>query len=139
MISRDAAMERIVKMVVLATRSFVALIAITSWVAISNHCAIRAATASAGTNHAGCPFHSNPAKSKPRSTECCRILRAISSTPVKALARAVVDLRNGDSDFAELVAPPKVCFTQATLDTGPPGKTFFADLIGSVHANAPPV
>jgi hypothetical protein len=125
-------------MVVVATRSLVALIAVTSWVAISNHCAIRAATTRADTKQAGCPFHSNPAKSKPRFTECCKVLRAISSTPVKTLARTVVDLRNGDSDFTELVAPPKVCFTHATLDTGPPGKTLFADLIGSVRANAPP-
>jgi hypothetical protein len=116
----------------------IAAITICSWLAISNHCTIGALTGKAQTKQSGCPFHSKPAKPKTNSTECCKILRATSNLPAKTFAPAIVDLAS--ADFFDLVVaePRKISFAPATLDTGPPGKTSFAGLIGSVQAHAPP-
>jgi hypothetical protein len=118
-------------------RCLVVAIAIFSWFAISNHCAISAAATKAKTAQSECPFHSKPAKPqpKPAATECCKVLRAIAITPLKSVAPAVVDF-----SFGELVvlAPQKIWFAQTTLDTGPPGKTSFLELSRSMRAHAPP-
>ncbi|HWY40273.1 MAG TPA: hypothetical protein VNX27_05715 [Chthoniobacterales bacterium] len=119
------------------TRCLVVAIAISSWFAISNHCAISAAATKAKTAQSECPFHSKPAKPqpKPAATECCKVLRAIAITPSKSVAPAVVDF-----SFGELIvlAPQKISFAQTTLDTGPPGKTLFAELSRGSRAHAPP-
>jgi len=125
-----------------AARCLIVAIAIASWFAISNHCAICAAAAKATTAQSECPFHSKPAKPQPPAgTECCKILRAVSTTPAKILAPAIVDLVQVDLAFDRLAVfpPPKISFTPATLDTGPPGRTSFVELIGSMRALAPPV
>jgi hypothetical protein len=113
-----------------------------SWIAISNHCALRAITTTTDTTQSGCPFHSKPAKPQPQpaGTECCKILRAVSTTPAKILAPAISDLVQVDLAFERLAVfpPPKISFTPATLDTGPPGRTSFVELIGSMRAHAPP-
>jgi hypothetical protein len=117
-------------------------ITICSWITISNHCALRAIAAKTVTPQSGCPFHSKPAKSQqqPAGTECCKILRAISTTPAKMLAPEVVDLVHVDLTFETfaIFPPPKISFLPATLDTGPPGTTAFVELIGSMRAHAPP-
>src|SRR5438477_7089434 len=81
-----------------------------------------------------CPFHSKPAKPQPQpaGTECCKILRAVSTTPSKILAPAIVDLVQVDLALhaVAVLAPPKISFTPTTLDTGPPGRTSFVELIG---------
>jgi len=122
-------------------RCLAVAICISAWIAISNHCALAAIAAKTQTAQSGCPFHSKPTKSQPqpRGAECCKVLRAVSTTPVKSLA-AIADLVDVDPAFVEFVVfpPPKISFSQATLDTGPPGKTSFAELIGSVRAHAPP-
>jgi len=122
-------------------RCLLVAITIFSWIAISNHCAVGAITTKPDSTHNECPFHSKP--SKPKSSEsqpCCKILRAITPTPAKNLAPAIVDLIHVDLAFGtlEVFAPPTIFFAPATLDTGPPGKTSFAELIGSVRAHAPP-
>jgi hypothetical protein len=123
-------------------RCLIVAITIFSWIAISNHCALRAIAAKIDTTQSGCPFHSNPAKPQPQpaGTECCKILRAVSTTPAKILAPSIVDLIHVDLAFAKLAvfAPPKISFLPATLDTGPPGTTSFVELIGSMRAHAPP-
>jgi hypothetical protein len=120
-------------------RWLIAAVTISSWIAISNHCAFRALTAKAELVESGCPFHSKPAKSqKAGGIECCKVLRAIARTPVKIVPPAIVDLLNVDFRSNEVAALPKIFFAPATLDTGPPGKTSFAELTGSVRANAPP-
>jgi hypothetical protein len=123
-------------------RGVIVALAICSWIAISNHCAIRAITTTTDTTQSGCPFHSKPAKPQPQpaGTECCKILRAVSTTPAKILAPAIVDLVHVDLALASPVvfAPPKISFLHATLDTGPPGTTSFVELIGSMRAHAPP-
>jgi len=124
-------------------RCLIVAITICSWIAISNHCAFRALAAKTATAQSGCPFHSKPAKPQPRpaGTECCKILRAVSTTPAKILAPTIVDLVHVDLALDTLPAfpAPKISFLPATLDTGPPGTTSFVELIGSVRAHAPPV
>ena len=126
-----------------AARGLIVALTICSWIAISNHCAIRAITTTTDATQSGCPFHSKPAKPQPQpaGTECCKILRAVSTTPAKILAPAIVDLVQVDLAFDRLAVfpPPKISFTPATLDTGPPDRTSFIELIESMRALAPPV
>jgi hypothetical protein len=117
-------------------------VAIASWIAISNHCTIRALETKTASAQSGCPFHSKPAEPKsPRSgIECCKVLRALCKTPAKILAPAVVDLVHADPGFERGAVLPQlqISSTSATLDTGPPGTTSFAELIGTVQSHAPP-
>jgi len=123
-------------------RCLIVAITICSWIAISNHCALRAVTTTTDTTQSGCPFHSKPVKPQPQPAgiECCKILRAVSTTPAKILAPAITGLVQVDLGFdaAVVFAPPKISFAPATLDTGPPGRTSFVELIGSMRAHAPP-
>ena len=123
-------------------RGVIVALTICSWIAISNHCAFRAIATKTGTAQSGCPFHSKPAKPQPQpaGTECCKILRAVSTAPAKILAPAIVDLIPVDLPLVKFApfAPPKISFTPLTLDTGPPGRTSFVELIGSIRAHAPP-
>ena len=120
-----------------AARCLIVAIAISSWFAISNHCAISAVAIKAKTAQSECPFHSKPAKSqpKPAATACCKLLRAVAITPAKNIAPAAVDFSFGE---AVVLAPRTISFALATLDTGPPGKTRFAELSRSMRAHAPP-
>ena len=124
-------------------RCLIVALTICSWIAISNHCSLRALATKTDTTESGCPFHSKPAKPQPQptGTECCKILRAVSTTPAKILAPAITDLVPVDLvlDAIAVLPPPKISFTPATLDTGPPGRTSFVELIGSMRAHAPPV
>src|SRR6266404_6046954 len=126
----------------MAARCLIVAITICAWIAISNHCALRAITTATDTTQSGCPFHSKPAKPQPQpaGTECCKILRAVATTPAKILAPAVVDLIHVDLPLVKFAAfaPPKISLTPLTLDTGPPGRTSFVELIGSMRAHAPP-
>jgi hypothetical protein len=125
-------------------RWLVVLVTISSWFAISNHCAFGTAASQDEPAPNECPFHSHsskPAKqNKPSELPCCKTLRAIAVSPAKNLARVIVDLANVDLAFTKFIVPasPKICFGYATLDTGPPGATAFAELIGSMQAHAPP-
>jgi len=123
-------------------RCLIAAISICAWLGISNHCAIRAIAAKMETAQTGCPFHSKPAKTPSQSTgvECCKILRAVSNPPPQNLCPKIINLPHVDPAFAEFIvlAPQKIFFTSATLDTGPPGKTSFAELNWSMRAHAPP-
>jgi len=112
------------------------LITLAAWFAVSNHCALGAAVPETKASPEQCPFHaqqSAPQKQKQSNdSPCCKILRAIAAAPIKNLA--IGDLNHVDLAFAELIAfaPPKISFHSATLDTGPPGVTSFAELIGSM-------
>ena len=67
---------------------------IASWIAISNHCVFGAIAPTPDRTQNECPFHSKPAKPKmpAAGVQCCKILRATTTTPAKIPARAVVDL-----------------------------------------------
>jgi hypothetical protein len=126
-----------------AARCLIVALTICSWVVISNHCSLRALTTTTDTAQSECPFHSKPAKPQPQPAgiECCKILRAVSTTPAKILTPRVVDLVQVDlaRDAVAVLAPPKISFSPLTLDTGPPGRTSFVELIGSMRAHAPPI
>jgi hypothetical protein len=124
-------------------RCLIIAVTIASWIAISNHCAIRALEAKTASAQSACPFHSKPAKpkSQPSAIECCKILRAVCKTPAKTLTPAVVDLVHADLGFESraVLWPAEIPFVAATLNTGPPGTTSFVELIGAVQSHAPPV
>jgi hypothetical protein len=126
----------------LTARCLIVVVTISAWFSISNHCAIRGLAIKPDSSQSNCPFHSRPAKSQPqpRGIECCKVLRAVSPTPVKRPAPITVDLSNVDlfPNRIALVVAPKISFEPGTLDTGPPGKTSFIELIGSLRAHAPP-
>jgi hypothetical protein len=130
---------------------FTVFITISAWLAIFNHCALGVVCGTGfqsvsdhrqDADATECPFHARrtaPQKQKQSSdSPCCKILRAIAAAPVKNLA--IGDLNHVDLAFAELIvfALSKISFHSATLDTGPPGVTSFAELIGSMLAHAPP-
>jgi hypothetical protein len=122
-------------------RCLVIAITIVSWIAISNHCAIRAVATKAETAQSGCPFHSKPAKpQQPIGTECCKILRAIPTTPANNLAPVIIDLFPVDQPLHHLaiLEPLQISVAPSGLDTGPPGKTSFVELNRSLRAHAPP-
>jgi hypothetical protein len=125
-----------------SARCGIVALTICAWIAISNHCAFAAIGTKPASAQSECPFHSKPAKPQQPAagTQCCKILRAVSTTPVKILAPTIVDLLHVDLPFERLAVfpPPKILFLPATLDTGPPGTTSFAELIGSMRAHAPP-
>lgn len=119
----------------------VTMVALSAWLAISNHCALGATAPETKPVENECPFHAKeraPAKRKPASdSPCCKILRAIATTPAKS---AIVDLAHVDLLFAAfiVVAPSTISFQCGTLDTSPPGKTCFAELIRSIFARSSP-
>jgi hypothetical protein len=123
-------------------RCLLVALTICSWIAISNHCSLRALATKTDTTESGCPFHSKPAKPQPQpaGTECCKILRAVSTTPAKILVPAITDLVQVNLAFDTLAVfpPPKISFSSTMLDTGPPGRTSFVELIWSMRAHAPP-
>ncbi len=123
------------------------LITISSWIAVSNHCALAAIAASASSPAADeqCPMHSphKPAKQNDAGVMlCCKTLRALAASPAKTFVRGIVDLKNVDLVFAKFLifAPPKLSFSCETLDTGPPGTSSFAESVlqRSILAHAPP-
>jgi hypothetical protein len=118
-------------------RCLTVAISICAWIAISNHCAVGAIITKTNLSHSECPFHSKPAKQKdPDSQPCCKILRAVATTPAKSFAPAIVDL--SWPKFV-MLAPPKISVAPVALDTGPPGKTSFVELTASVRAHGPPL
>jgi hypothetical protein len=129
---------------VVAARCAIALVAALSWFAISNHCVLAVALTSDQPAQSKCPFHSHsskPAKQKDSEAQpCCKILRAVPSAGAKSCVPAVVHLADVDLRFAQLIvfARPTICFGSVVSDTGPPGKTLFAELIGSIRPHAPP-
>jgi hypothetical protein len=127
------------------TRALTVALAAASWIAISNHCAFAAVRTQANPVQSECPFHSKPAKPQPvpAGVQCCKILRAITTAPAKTAARAIVDLPHVDLAFGSFIffAPAKISFVVSALDTGPPDRLSFAELVlqRSILAHAPPL
>ena len=117
-------------------------IAICAWIAVSNHCAFSAVSARAETVQNECPFHSKPAKKKesPSNLQCCKILRAVVTQVAKSWERDHTNFADVDLSIEQAaVWEDSHNSAPLLLDTGPPGKTSFAELIGSLRAHAPPV
>ena len=126
------------------TRCAAVAIAITSWIAVSNHCAFAAVAREPDKAQTECPFHSKPAKQKEQSSQvqCCKILRAVVFAKTKDWARN--DAKFCDANFP-VQAGVFVAYSLRTvapllLDTGPPRAFSFAELIlqSSLLAHAPP-
>jgi hypothetical protein len=126
-------------------RSVCVVIAICSWVAVSNHCVFGAVATETDKAQSGCPFHSKPAKQKEQSShvECCKILRAVVFAQSKACARD--DGKFRDATLSVETSMSLACSLRSVvpllLDTGPPSGAFsFAELIlqRSLFAHAPP-
>ena len=124
--------------------ALVALIALSAWLGISNHCALAAASPQVSNATDCCPYHAHPAKpqKQPDVQPCCRILRAIVAHPAKNPTCRAIDIPRADLASAELIifAPPKISVKPNALDTGPPGAFSFAELIlqRSILSHAPP-
>jgi hypothetical protein len=120
-------------------------IAICSWVAVSNHCALAAVATETGQAQADCPFHSKPVKQKkqPSHVQCCKILRAVVVAKTKPWARDDTNFHGANFPLEPGLLLVRSLRTVAPLllDTGPPLRAFsFAELIlqQSLLANAPP-
>jgi hypothetical protein len=119
-------------------------IAVSSWIAISNHCTFAAIATQSDSAKATCPFHSKPAKQKQQSSQaqCCKTLRAVVLAQSKSWARDRADF--SIVDFYAKERTLIVCSLRTPapllLDTGPPSSRSFAELIlqQSLFANAPP-
>jgi hypothetical protein len=124
-----------------SARCVIIAITICSWLAISNHCAVGAVAAKTEATQSECPFHSKPAKQKENSAnvQCCKVLRALVAKFAKSWARDDAKCSDVDLSVALLVVLTDP-FNAAPLllDTGPPGKTSFVELITSMRAHAPP-
>jgi hypothetical protein len=124
----------------------VVMVAICSWITISNHCAFAAIAPHIETRQTECPFHSKPAKQKQPSShvECCKILRAVVFAQSNTWARD--DAKFNDLNFPVETGAFLACSLRAvaplSLDTGPPLHPFsFAELIlqQSLPTHAPPL
>jgi hypothetical protein len=124
-----------------SARCVIVALTLCSWIAISNHCAFAAVATKSELSPSECPFHSKPAKQKENSANvrCCKILRALVAKFAKSWARD--DAKCSDVDLSvTLLVVLTDPFNSAPLllDTGPPGKTSFVELIASMRAHAPP-
>jgi hypothetical protein len=124
----------------LAGRLIVAAL-ICSWIAISNHCAFAAFAEKPEAPPSACPFHSQPAKPKAPScgTQCCKTLRAVVFAMAKSWTRDDATFSNVDDKFAQpTIFAAAQHVLPLLLDTGPPCKSSFVELIRSMRAHAPP-
>ena len=124
-----------------SARCVTVVIAICSWFAISNHCALAALETRADSAKNECPFHSKPAKHS--HVQCCKILRAVTPVIAKNWARDDAKFSNADlyrGEHTLVTAYLQTTLAPLFLDTGPPGAHSFAELIlqRSLLAHAPP-
>jgi hypothetical protein len=120
-------------------------ITLSSWIAISNHCAFAAIAKNTDSAQAACPFHSKPAKQKQQTAQvqCCKILRAVAFAQSKNWARDDADFSHVNFFIEERARSECAARTLAPLllDTGPPAAHSFAELVlqQSLFAHAPPL
>jgi hypothetical protein len=128
----------------LAVRSFVVVLSLSAWFALSNHCALGAVLPPTETESetSDCPMHSAPAKKKPATkTPCCKQLRAIVAKWVGANPATLRVIRVQDYVTAVMAKPAEVAGALEADDTGPPGYFSFAESVlqESMLSHAPPV
>ena len=123
----------------------IAVIAICSWIAVSNHCAFAAVATEIDKAQTECPFHSKPAKQKEQSSQvqCCKVLRAVVLAKSKDWARDDAKFCNANFPVqaGALLVYSSRPVAPLLLDTGPPLRAFsLAELIlqQSLFAHAPP-
>ena len=119
-------------------------ITISSWIAISNHCAFAAMATTTDSVQAACPFHSKPEKPTQQSAQvqCCKTLRVVFCAKAKSWARD--DTNSCGLKFPvqqhDVITCPLRIAEPLLLDTGPPRARSFTELIlqHSLLAHAPP-
>jgi hypothetical protein len=127
-----------------SVRGAIVVIAICSWVAISNHCAFAALATKTDSVRTECPFHSKPAKQKEQSSQvqCCKVLRAVVLANTKSWTRDDTNFFDANLHPAEFRFTALVhnALAPLFLDTGPPDAQSFAESIlqRSLLAHAPP-
>jgi hypothetical protein len=126
------------------TRSSVVILSLFAWFLLSNHCALGAiiVTADSDPEMSGCPMHSTPTKKKPATkTPCCKDVRAVMAKCVGATVPGVRPICPRDYAPQIFRPSPRVAIEIEGLDTGPPHRVSFAELVlqGSMPAHAPPV
>ena len=124
----------------LAGRLIVAVL-ICSWIAISNHCAFAALSTNPESWQGECPFHRKPAKPQapPSGAQCCKTLRAVVFAMAKSWARDDAKFSDVDLKFVQpTIFAAARHVLPLLLDTGPPCKSSFVELIRSMRAHAPP-
>ena len=126
-----------------AVRSFVVVLSLVAWFALSNHCALGAAVTSVESvsDGNGCPMHSAPGKKDPASKPpCCKEIRAILAKCVTANAAAVRLVNRPDRATEFYSTPAQTVVEIAEVDTGPPGFSFAESVLQeSMLSHAPPV
>jgi hypothetical protein len=120
------------------------LLTISAWFLLSNHCALGviASPAGAAPEAGGCPMHSAPAKKKPvAKTPCCKEVRAVAAKCVQVAALEMRPIASQDYAPEIFLRPSREAIEIDGLDTGPPGRFSFAELVlqESMLAHAPPV
>jgi hypothetical protein len=125
------------------TATFTVPLTIVAWFLLSNHCALGATVGTADSEQqmSGCPMHSAPQKTPAPKTPCCKDVRAVVA---KCVGATMPGLRViCPRDYApQIFRPvPRVAIQIEGLDTGPPGRVSFAELVlqESMRAHAPPV
>ena len=125
-------------------RSSVVVLTLAAWFALSNHCALGTVVppTESGLEAIGCPMHSAPAKKEPEpKTPCCKDVRAVVAKTIMAGAMIARSVRPQTFAAQLLPPPPRLPTEVELLDTGPPGRFSFAELVlqESMLAHAPPV
>ena len=125
-------------------RSTVTVLSLVAWFLLSNHCALGAvvATTDPEPQMSGCPMHSAPAKKKPAAkTPCCKEIRAVVAKCVQVTALGMRPIASQDYAPEILLRPSGEAIEIDGLDTGPPDRFSFAELVlqESLRAHAPPV
>ena len=138
-----AAMER--SAILRKSLRWLAVVAsLAAWFALSNHCALAVSLVSQNPDGemGDCPMHTAPAKKKPApNTPCCKDVRAVVAKAAVAASPLLRLLGSLDYTPQIVVPPPREATDIESLDTGPPGRFSFAELVlqKSVLAHAPPL
>jgi hypothetical protein len=128
----------------LTVRVSTVVVSLLAWFLLSNHCAIGAIVLSGDSEAptSGCAMHSAPAKKKPAAkSPCCKDVRAVMAKTAGATTAGAGAICARQYTLQILRLLPPVATAVEALDTGPPGRVSFAELVlqESMLAHAPPV
>jgi hypothetical protein len=129
------------------SRIAIVLLLSVAWFALSNHCVLGAACASASAVAKGCPMHMKSSQDSPTKhrgstgeVACCKTLRAVTMAKIGV---ATNTLNFALKEFfpsgrlVEIMQSPRPLLA---LDTGPPRALSFSESVlqRSIRAHAPP-
>ena len=124
-------------------RGIVAMLTMTAWFSISNHCVLGGLIAETHSHQALMHCHGNqpgPTKDGGEQTPCCKILKAIVAAKITADA-GHLDFILREYPSGTLIAGLWQAHTPSLqLDTGPPRAVTFSESVlqRSILAHAPP-